>query len=194
MSKKEEILRAAAYLFATKGFKEASMAEVAAMTATAGSNIFYHFKTKEDIFLAVLKTIRDDMLTQMEHLLSGQQFTGGMSMIEHLVASYLSMAKSNPHWFMLLHRSYPHELAAVNPSCRESLAAIYEGFIDLFERAIRAGQEDGSVTKGSARKKAMVVFAMVDGVVRFDTHHLYEAGALYDELMTSCRRMLKPGA
>jgi hypothetical protein len=40
----------------------------------------------------------------------------------------------------------------------------------------------------------MVVFAMVDGVVRFDTHHLYEAGALYDELMTSCRRMLKPGA
>ena len=162
MSKKEEILRAAAYLFATKGFKEASMAEVAAMTATAGSNIFYHFKTKEEIFLSVLKTIRDDMLLKMENLLGGRQFACGMNMIEHLVASYLGMAESNPHWFMLLHRSYPHELAAV--------------------------------AEGSARKKAMVVFAMVDGVVRFDTHHLYEAGALYDELMTSCRRMLKRDA
>ena len=50
MSKKTDILKAATYLFANKGFKETSMSEVAAMTGTAGSNIFYHYKTKEEIF------------------------------------------------------------------------------------------------------------------------------------------------
>jgi hypothetical protein len=28
-------------------------------------------------------------------------------------------------------------------------------------------------------------------VVRFNTYNLYEAGALYDELLASCHRMLK---
>ena len=53
MSKKIDILKAATHLFAAKGFKETSMSEVAAMTGTAGSNIFYHYKTKEDILLAI---------------------------------------------------------------------------------------------------------------------------------------------
>jgi hypothetical protein len=32
---------------------------------------------------------------------------------------------------------------------------------------------------------------MIDGVVRFNTYNLYEAGSLYDELLAACRRMLK---
>jgi len=53
------------------------------------------------------------------------------------------------------------------------------------------GQEDGSIVKTSARKSAMVTFAMVDGVVRFDTYNLYEAGSLYEKLRSSCRRILQ---
>jgi hypothetical protein len=92
---------------------------------------------------------------------------------------------------MLLHHRFPYELAAVNPTCREHLEAIYTCFIELFERAIRMGQEDGSIVKTSARKTAMIIFAMVDGVVRFNTYQLYEAGSLYGELRKSCRRMLQ---
>jgi hypothetical protein len=36
----------------------------------------------------------------------------------------------------------------------------------------------------------MIVFAMIDGLVRFNSHQLYDAGALYGELLASCRRML----
>jgi len=32
---------------------------------------------------------------------------------------------------------------------------------------------------------------MVDGLARFNTYKLYDAGALYNELMQSCRRMLQ---
>jgi hypothetical protein len=37
----------------------------------------------------------------------------------------------------------------------------------------------------------MIIFAMIDGLVRFDTFSLYEAGTLYDELLGLCRRMLQ---
>jgi AcrR family transcriptional regulator len=191
MSKKLEILAAATYLFATKGFKETSMAEVAAISGTAGSNIFYHYKTKEDIFLAILKSIKDELLSEIETHISRKHFTSGLAMLETLVASYLDLAGANTEWFMLLHHRFPYELAAVNPTCREHLEAIYTCFIELFERAIRMGQEDGSIVKTSARKTAMIIFAMVDGVVRFNTYQLYEAGSLYGELRKSCRRMLQ---
>ena len=40
------------------------------------------------------------------------------------------------------------------------------------------------------RETAMILFAMVDGLLRLKTCNLYDAGALYDELIASCRRML----
>ena len=191
MSKKIEILNAASHLFAAKGFKETSMTEVAAISGTAGSNIFYHYKTKEDILLAILKRIKDELLLEIETFLAERHFPNGIEMSEGAVAFYLNLAGAKQELFMLLHHRFPYELAAVNSTCREHLEAIYTCFIDLFEKAIRVGQEDGSIVETPARKAAMILFAMVDGVVRFNTYNLYEAGTLYDELLAACRRMLK---
>ncbi|HAS89092.1 MAG TPA: TetR/AcrR family transcriptional regulator, partial [Desulfovibrio sp.] len=42
------------------------------------------------------------------------------------------------------------------------------------------------------RKTALIIFTMVDGLVRFKNFNLYDAGALFNELIESIRRMLKP--
>jgi len=46
--KKQRILEAATVLFAEKGFKDTSIAELAGITDTAQGTIFYHFKNKFD--------------------------------------------------------------------------------------------------------------------------------------------------
>ena len=51
---------------------------------------------------------------------------------------------------------------------------------------------DGSIRKVSANKKALLIFTLVDGLVRLDTYNLYQATALYEELIESCRSWLKP--
>jgi hypothetical protein len=93
--------------------------------------------------------------------------------------------------FHLLHHRYPYELAAVNPVCRDHLEAIYNRVLDIFEQAIRRGQEDGSIESMPARKMALILFSMVDGLVRFKTHNLYDPGGLYNELISASRRMLR---
>jgi hypothetical protein len=40
----------------------------------------------------------------------------------------------------------------------------------------------------------MVLFAMVDGIVRLNTYRVYDAGTLYNSLMAACRRLLTKGA
>ena len=55
--RREAILKVAAGLFAEKGYNETSMAEVARISGVAQGTIFYHFKNKEELFLAVLDEI-----------------------------------------------------------------------------------------------------------------------------------------
>ncbi len=191
MSKKNEILHAAMQLFAVKGYEKSSMAEVAAMTGTTGSNIFYHYRTKEDILLAILRKVKDELLDAFKAETGCREYETGMGLLEGLAAAYLNLSSTHRDWFMLLHHRFPYEMAAVNPTCREHLEAIHACIIDLLEQAIRRGQSDGSIVNTSPQKAAMIVYAMVDGVVRYNTYNLYEAGALYGELMDSCRRMLQ---
>lgn len=54
---RDEILKAAMHLFANRGFHETSMSEVAREARVSKALIFWHFKTKEDLFLAVLNRL-----------------------------------------------------------------------------------------------------------------------------------------
>ena len=113
-------------------------------------------------------------------------------MVEESISFYLYMAKSREDLFAILHQRYPYELAESNPECRDILEAIYNCFVDIFESAITGGQDDGSIDPDlTARKSALIVFSMVDSMVRFRMNNLYDVGALYKELIDSCRRMLE---
>ncbi|MCK7505458.1 MAG: TetR/AcrR family transcriptional regulator [Desulfobacterales bacterium] len=100
-------------MFANKGFKETSMSEVAAMTGTAGSNIFYHYKTKEEIFLAILKNTKEELLLEFETIHPRRtKFANGLAMLEGTIEFYLTLAGSRQELFMLLHHRFPYDLAS----------------------------------------------------------------------------------
>jgi hypothetical protein len=95
------------------------------------------------------------------------------------------------HRFLLLHRHFPYQMARKNEDCRSSLQSIHNCLLDVFEDGIRIGIKDGSIKTESARDCAMILFAMVDGIVRLNTFRLYDAGALYKSLMTACERLFR---
>jgi AcrR family transcriptional regulator len=190
MSRKKEILRIATLLFATNGFKETSMGEVAKVSGVASATIFYHFKTKDDLFLSVLSSVKDGILEEFAKYFGEKSFASGLEMLEGSVSFYLYLAGSRPEWFLLLHRYYPYKLAEANETCRRYLEDIYNCFVDIFEKSLTQGQADKSVRDLSPRKTAMVVLSTVDGIVRFKNCNLYDAGALYNELIVCIRQMV----
>jgi AcrR family transcriptional regulator len=191
MKKKQAILEAATRLFSLKGFKDTSMAELSKMTGVAQGLIFYHFKSKEELFISILEAFKISIINEFERYVGEKNFKTGMDMIEGAVSFYLYLAGSMEDRFLLLHRHDAYELAKVNPVCREHLESIYSCFTNIFEQALLLGQKDGSIVDVHVKKTALVLFTMVDGVVRFNTYDLYDAGTLYDELINSCRRMLQ---
>lgn len=190
--KKAAILEAATILFANKGFADTSMQELSSMTGAAEGTIFYHFKNKEHLLLTILEATRVRILEEFEAHMENHELGTGIEMMEEVVAFYLLLAGRMEYQFLLLHRLFLYQFAESRPEFREHLETIYNCLVILFEQAIHKGLEDGSIGGVSPRKSALIIFTMVDGLVRFKNFNLYDAGALYNELIESIRRMLKP--
>jgi TetR/AcrR family fatty acid metabolism transcriptional regulator len=193
MSKKNTILLAATELFSQKGYEGASMAELSRMTGAAGGTIFHHFKNKEELFLNILEEFKEAILSAFDQYLQAGNFRSGLELVEGAVSFYLQLAGQMQSQFLLLHRHFPYKMAESNPICRDYLESIYDCLLDIFEKGIVRGQQDGSIDQVPARQSAMILFSMVDGIARFNTYQLYDAGALYSDLMAACRKMLGAG-
>ncbi|MCG8566499.1 MAG: TetR/AcrR family transcriptional regulator [Desulfobacterales bacterium] len=170
------------------------MSELSRITGAAGGTIFHHFKNKEDLFLNILNDVKETIITAFRRHMAESPCENGLETVEKAARFYLHMAGEFEDQFLLLHRHYPYQMAETNPICRSYLESVYNCLLDIFEEAITQGIKDGSVTVSSPRNTAMVLFAMVDGVARFNTYNLYHAGSLYRDLMESCRRILTGGS
>jgi len=180
----------ATLFFADKGFRNTAIGEIAQMAGVADGTIFYHYKTKEELFVAVLANFKEQLLAESREYLAAHQFASGMEMVEGLLSFYLQLAARMEERFLLIHRYYPYRLALENKKCREHLEAIYAFFVELFEQAIQRGQRDGSIRELSSRKTGLLLYTMVDGLVRLETFKLYQTGTLYGELIEFARNML----
>ncbi|WP_320009180.1 TetR/AcrR family transcriptional regulator [Maridesulfovibrio sp.] len=190
--KKAAILEAATILFANKGFADTSMQELSKMTGAAEGTIFYHFKNKEQLLLTILEATKDRILVEFEAHMENHAQATGIEEMEEVVAFYLLLAGRMEYQFLLLHRLFLYQFAESRPEFRENLVAIYNCLVILFEQTIQKGLEDGSIGEVNPRKSALIIFTMVDGLVRFKNFNLYDAGALFNDLIDAIRRMLKP--
>ena len=190
-SKKAAIIETATILFATKGFTNTSMTEVAGLTGIVGATIFYHFKTKEELFVSVLENVKTGLVQAFSLYFQEEHFPSGLERLLGAVAYHLHLSETKKEWFLLLRRHYTHELAAVNPACRQHLQVVYTCLVEIFEKALIIGQEDGSVGRLSTQKTALIILSMVDGIIQLESNNLYNAGTLYSELLASCRRMVE---
>ena len=190
MSKKEDILSGATRLLALKGYKEASMAELANLTGVAQGTIFYHFNKKETLFIAVLNQLQSQLGEAFGLYEQTANFTNGLEALLNKVEFFFVTAGKMQNEFLLIHRHDAYEIAGESQECRYMLERIYSSIVDFFEQAIETGQKDGSVRLSESRKTAMIILAMVDGLLRFNTYGIYEAGVLYEDFLDSIRKIV----
>jgi TetR/AcrR family fatty acid metabolism transcriptional regulator len=173
MSKRNAILAAATRLFSRKGFRAPSMAELSKATGAAGGTIFHHFKNKEDLFLNMLRTSRTILERPFRTYQKNPECRNGLEMVEGAVAFYLPLTGHAGRPVSAPAPPFPYEMAETNPVCRSCLESIYNCLLDILKKVFGSGQQDGSVKTRIARNTAMVMFAMVDGIVRLNTYRIY---------------------
>ncbi|SRR5579871_2911645 len=136
---RDEILKAAIHLFATRGFHETSMSEVAREAKVSKALIFWHFKTKEELFLAVLNKLLEpyviDFAEESEKLDPREQ-------IKKLIGGYVNFVRENASSVSFFLRRFMSG-EEMPEAFTEQIRRLYDLYKALLTDRIRMGQEQG---------------------------------------------------
>lgn len=140
----DRIAAAALELFATKGYKSASLEEVAALAGFTKGAVYYHFKSKERLLLRVLQDIEARSIDKTSQVIEAR---GGTA-----TEKLRTFVKCQTNWAA----RHPNDLAVVmlmsmesanqDSVIRDQIARFYEKISRLLERIIIAGKETGEFT------------------------------------------------
>lgn len=152
---RDEILKAAIRLFASRGFHETSMSEVAREAKVSKALIFWHFKTKEELFLAVLDKLLEpyviDFAEESEKLDEREQ-------IRKLIDGYVSFVRENAGSVSFFLRRFMsgEEMPEI---FTEQIRRLYDLYQALLTDRIRLAQEKGLCSR-SSQPDVMANFAL----------------------------------
>jgi len=147
---RDEILGAATRLFANRGFHETSMSEVARSARVSKALIFWHFKTKEELFFAVLNRLLEP------YVLDFAEESGALdekSQILRLIESYLLFVRDNASSIRFFVAQLLHDQSS-SESLTGQVLRLYDGYRALLVDLIARAQEKGLCQREFAPQSA----------------------------------------
>ena len=147
---RDEILKAAMHLFANRGFHETSMSEVAREARVSQALIFWHFKTKEELFVAVLNRLLEP------YFIDFAEEAGALderAQIQKLVEFYLLFVRDNVSSVRFFLAQMLHD-QHLSESLNEQVLRLYGGYRNLLVELIARAQEKGICTRRFAPEAA----------------------------------------
>jgi AcrR family transcriptional regulator len=134
---RDEILRSAMHLFANRGFHETSMSEVAREARVSKALIFWHFRTKEELFVAVLNRLLEP------YFIDFAEEAGALderAQIQKLVEFYLLFVRDNAssvRFFLAQLLQDQH----FSESLSDQILKLYSGYRAMLVELIARAQE-----------------------------------------------------
>src|SRR5579884_2844814 len=151
---REKILEAAASLFHRRGFQPTSLEDVLEASGVCRSNFYYHFRSKEDLGLAVL---------------ARQAGRFDADVIEGILENERESPRSR------LSRPFGNlaaELGGSHPEFRSRLGAFFRRWEDAVERCLREGVAAGEFRRDlDTRRIAMALVSQIEGAVLLTKTH-----------------------
>jgi TetR/AcrR family transcriptional regulator, fatty acid metabolism regulator protein len=98
--RKESIIQAAIEVFSKKGFKNASISEIAQKAGVADGTIYQYFRNKEDLFFSIPVEKTNEFRSQLDLHLEG--ISGAFNKLRKFVWYFLYFFKTNPDYGRIL--------------------------------------------------------------------------------------------
>jgi AcrR family transcriptional regulator len=137
---REQILLEAKRLFIEQGYHALSMRSIAEAVGVSKAALYYHFRDKEELFLAVLERYLDQIEVILDRVRA--ENTTSRKQICALVEAILSQ----PAEQRAVIRLASQEMAQLNAEARQAFNATYHAkFIDKVEGILKAGVESGEL-------------------------------------------------
>jgi AcrR family transcriptional regulator len=129
-SRKQQILEAAVALFADRGYYKTTTADVAREVGVTQPYVFHFFKTKENLYLAVLEQASAKILQAFATVEAPPE-----QLMEAMGRAFTNLLVSYRNEILLVMMAYATPEPAVREYTRQEMGAVYERIKARFEQA-----------------------------------------------------------
>ncbi|MCC8424572.1 TetR/AcrR family transcriptional regulator [Mucilaginibacter sp. UR6-11] len=133
MNKQEKIQATALRLFVADGFHGTPTAKIASEAGVANGTLFYHYKTKEDLVVALYNKIKDEHAENLQAIINREDFI--TTKFKNVFLHSVNWALANPDKFYYIQQfNFSPHFAKVS---HETLARHTRGYAGFIEEGIR---------------------------------------------------------
>lgn len=162
---RKRIAEAARHLFVQKGYKATSIEDITAATGSSKGNIYYHFKSKEGLFLYLLDEWDRDWFDKW---LDKQHLYGSAAEKMHGFAELLVIEDLNHPLTQAADEFFGGEIES---DIMEKLSAMTADHLRFNQNLIQSGMDSGEFRAGDAQQLAIVLEGLVIGLSRLSRRY-----------------------
>lgn len=181
----EQILDAAAIVFSQQGFANARMDDIVQQSGLSKGALYWYFKSKDDIIVALMHRFFEQDVAGMEALIESDQPVRDilLTYIDSLIATYDNMKPLLP----LLYDYYSS--ATRDADKRKFFQDYFRQYQSIIEGLIVRGIESGEFMAVDAGAFALTLTAQIEGILLLNTIDI-DMPDLGQQMKVSCRFLL----
>lgn len=151
--------------FAARGRAGLGLNELAKRLGVPPRTVFREFKTRDELFVAVLGRVQEALFAHIEAQCATAPGESGLAMALRLAEAYCGFLEESPEPYLGVVRGDDELLGWLGPKSREEIRRLQARMIKQFETLLGLGRCDGSVRPdvavGAARRLVTVVVGLV---------------------------------
>ncbi|MFO1519308.1 MAG: TetR/AcrR family transcriptional regulator [bacterium] len=138
--KYQKIIQAATHVFASKGFYNSKVSDIAREADVADGTIYLYFKNKDDILISIFEYSMDTFIGSVEKTLEGIE--DPIEKLHRFIRLHLELVQNNQDVAQVLQI----ELRQSSKFMKEYAATKFRDYLDLISKILEEGQKSGVFT------------------------------------------------
>lgn len=157
------VLKTAMELFNVRGYHATSMADIIAACGVQKGNLYFHFRSKEDLALALVEHARTEYLAYLRAHASGKT---SLERIHGVIDAVFAFHDRKKFVGGCIFGNMALEMGDVNPQFRTLVREIFQEWIDLLRRILEEARAGGELSRETdASRLARHIVACLEGGV-----------------------------
>ncbi|MBN2550781.1 MAG: TetR/AcrR family transcriptional regulator [Anaerolineales bacterium] len=159
--RRAQILESAIQVIAQQGFANTRMDDVAAESGYSKGLLYWYFKSKEEIIIAIADLLFGVQFRKMQKLsVEGQT---ARACLENFLDIFLEDLRGMLKVAPVIYEFYA--LAFRNTTVRKVMQQYLERFVEILEPIVQQGMDNGEFTPGKARQITIAIGAALEGTL-----------------------------
>lgn len=161
--RRTEILNAAERLFATKGFHNTTMAEVAETSEFSIGTLYQFFKSKEELYYTLVIEKFDTLHSLIKEGLN--QFSKSLEQIGALIQTHLTFFQNHRDFFKIFIQERNTLESQVNFKLGETIRQKYLSYIEFVTQIMKKGVKERDLKKLNPKELAFFLMGIMNSFV-----------------------------